>query len=215
MLPEFSSDTYLGLRQKMVQTQLAARGIKDARLLEVMAQVYRHEFVPNEYRNEAYADSPLPIGHDQTISQPYIVALTLAALELSASSRVLEIGTGSGYQTAILSKLAGHVYSIERHKQLADTARNILEQLGYNNVTVLLGDGSLGLPDHAPYDAIAVSAAAPQIPKALMDQLNNGGRMVIPVGPAGLQQLKVVRKINDRVNIQTLENCRFVPLISG
>ncbi|MGH9567130.1 MAG: protein-L-isoaspartate(D-aspartate) O-methyltransferase, partial [Candidatus Angelobacter sp.] len=201
--------------QEMVQKQLAARGLKDARVLEAMALVPREEFVPAAYRTRAYEDRPLPIGEGQTISQPYIVAATLAALELSPSSKALEIGTGSGYQTALLSRLAGWVYSIERHYRLAAEARSTLERLGYRNVTVFTGDGTLGLPQYAPYDAIAVSAAASQIPQPLLDQMNEGVRMVIPVGSPEMQQLQLVNKVNGKLHIKVLENCRFVPLVSN
>jgi protein-L-isoaspartate(D-aspartate) O-methyltransferase len=198
----------------MVQKQLAARGLKDGRVLEAMAWVPREEFVPAAYRTQAYDDSPLPIGQGQTISQPYIVAATLAALELSASSKVLEIGTGSGYQTALLSRLASRVYSIELHEDLAAEARATLERLGYRNVTVFVGDGALGLPQHSPYDAVVVSAAASRIPHPLLEQMNEGGRMVIPVGSPEMQQLQLVRKVNGKLRLNVLENCRFVPLVS-
>jgi protein-L-isoaspartate(D-aspartate) O-methyltransferase len=199
----------------MVQKQLAARGLKDARVLEAMTWVPREEFVPAAYRTQAYEDRPLPIGEGQTISQPYIVAVTLAALELSASSKVLEIGTGSGYQTALLSRLASRVYSIERHENLAVEARATLERLGYRNVTVFAGDGALGLPQHSPYDAIAVSAAASRIPRPLLDQINEGGRMVIPIGSPEMQQLQLICKVNGKLHRNVLENCRFVPLVSN
>lgn len=207
-------DSFATARQEMVRKQLAARGLKDARLLEAMASVPREEFVPTAYRTQAYEDHPLPIGEGQTISQPYIVAATLAALELSPSSKVLEIGTGSGYQTALLSRLTSYVYSIERHEELAAQARATLERLGYRNVTVFSGDGVLGLHQHAPYDAIAVSAAASRIPQPLLDQMSEGGRMVIPVGPPEMQQLQLVCNVNGKLHMKVLENCRFVPLVS-
>ncbi|HWF93211.1 MAG TPA: protein-L-isoaspartate(D-aspartate) O-methyltransferase [Terriglobales bacterium] len=207
-------DQFIAARQEMVRKQLIGRGLKDARVLEAMASVPREDFIPAEFRNQAYEDHPLPIGEGQTISQPYIVAVTLAALELSTSSNVLEIGTGSGYQTALLSRLAGRVYSIERIEELASGARATLERLGYRNVIIITGDGTLGLPQHFPYDAIVVSAAAPRIPDPLLEQLGEGGRMVIPVGSRDIQQLQLVRKVNGRLNMKTLENCRFVPLVS-
>lgn len=199
----------------MALSQLAARGINDKLLLVAMARVPRHEFVPDRYREEAYEDRPLPIGKEQTISQPYIVAATIGALHLSGHSRVLEVGTGSGYQTAILAELSDHVYSIERHEDLAVSARAALERLEYRNITIITGDGCLGYAEHAPYDAIAVSAAAAQIPQPLLDQLAEGGRMVIPIGPADAQQLQLVNKVNGNLRIHVLENCRFVPLIAG
>lgn len=208
------SDSFADTRQEMVRKQIASRGLKDARVLQAMGSVPREEFVPAAYRTQAYEDHPLPIGEGQTISQPYIVAATLAALELSESSKVLEIGTGSGYQTALLARLASHVYSIERHGTLAAEARSTLERLGFRNATIFTGDGILGLPQHSPYDAIAVSAAASQIPQPLLDQINEDGRMVIPIGPPDMQQLRLVCKVNGELRIKILENCRFVPLVS-
>jgi protein-L-isoaspartate(D-aspartate) O-methyltransferase len=202
-------------RQHMVETQLRARGIRDERLLGGMARVPRHEFVDPRYRDQAYEDHPLPIGAGQTVSQPYIVALMVERLSLQPSSIVMEIGTGSGYLTALLGELAQHVYSIERHAQLARQAEAILAGLGVTNVTVLVGDGSKGLPEHAPYDAIIVSAAASQVPPALFEQLREGGRMIIPVGLPEAQELQLVRKREGKPLITVLEGCRFVPLISS
>jgi protein-L-isoaspartate(D-aspartate) O-methyltransferase len=202
-------------RQHMVETQLRARGIRDERLLGAMARVPRHEFVDPRYRDQAYEDHPLPIGAGQTVSQPYIVALMVERLSLQPSSIVMEIGTGSGYLTALLGELAQHVYSIERHAQLARQAEAILAGLGVTNVTVLVGDGSKGLPEHAPYDAIIVSAAASQVPPALFEQLREGGRMIIPVGLPEAQELQLVRKREGKPLITVLEGCRFVPLISS
>ena len=199
----------------MVETQLRARGIRDERLLGAMARVPRHEFVDPRYRDQAYEDHPLPIGAGQTVSQPYIVALMVERLSLQPSSIVMEIGTGSGYLTALLGELAQHVYSIERHAQLARQAEAILAGLGVTNVTVLVGDGSKGLPEHAPYDAIIVSAAASQVPPALFEQLREGGRMIIPVGLPEAQELQLVRKREGNPLITVLEGCRFVPLISS
>jgi protein-L-isoaspartate(D-aspartate) O-methyltransferase len=199
----------------MVRSQLQARGIQDLRVLDAMIRVPRHEFVDERYWDQAYEDHPIPIGEGQTISQPYIVAITLEALVLESSHLVLEIGTGSGYQTALLAELARHVYSMERHPSLAHRAEITLARLGYANVSVVVGDGSEGLAEHAPFDAIAVSAAAPEIPSPLFAQLREGGRMVIPVGPAEAQELQLVRKQEGKRLITVLEGCRFVPLIGG
>ena len=202
-------------RQKMVETQLRARGIRDERLLSAMSEVPRHEFVEPQYRNQAYEDHPLPIDAGQTVSQPYIVGLMLELLRLEPSSKVLEIGTGSGYQTAILAKLAAHVYSVERHADLAREAEKNLFRLGLANVTVVVGDGAQGLPEFAPFDAIVVSAAAGEIPGPLFTQLREGGRMIIPVGPPEVQELQLVRKREGKPLITLLDGCRFVPLVSG
>jgi len=199
----------------MVKAQLQARGIRDERVLAAMAKVPRHEFVAPEYRKQAYEDHPLPIGKEQTLSQPYIVAIMLEALELRGSEIVLEVGTGSGYQTALLAELAQRVYSIERHESLAREAEARLLPLGYNNVTVIVGDGSQGLMQSAPFDAVIVSAAAPRVPTSLVEQLREGGRMVVPVGPAQSQELLLVRKQEGDAVVKTLEGCRFVPLIGG
>ncbi len=199
----------------MVTSQLRDRGIRDLRVLDAMARVPRHEFLAERLRAEAYEDHPLPIGEGQTVSQPYIVAVTLDALQLQPSDTVLEIGTGSGYQTALLAELTRQVYSMERHPALARHAEATLARLGYANVKVIVGDGSEGLPALAPFDAIAVSAAAPQIPASLFEQLREGGRMVIPVGPADVQELQLVLKQEGRPLVETLEGCRFVPLIGG
>jgi protein-L-isoaspartate(D-aspartate) O-methyltransferase len=202
-------------RQSMVDTQLRARGIRDERLLNAMARVPRHEFVEARYRDQAYEDHPLPIAAGQTVSQPYIVALMLEILRLDPSSKVLEIGTGSGYQTAVLAGLAAHVYSVERHAQLALEAQDTLSRLDIANVSVLVGDGSQGLAEYAPFDAIVVSAAAAQIPAPLFQQLREGGRMIIPVGPPEAQELQLVRKREGKPLVTLLEGCRFVPLISS
>ena len=197
----------------MVDSQLRARGLRDERVLSAMNRVPRHEFVAEQYRSQAYEDHPLPIGRDQTISQPYIVGLTLEFLCIQPPETVLEIGTGSGYQTALLSELALHVYSIERHEWLAHEAAATLARLGYKNVSVLVGDGSTGLPERQPFDAIAVAAAAPQIPEPLFRQLREGGRLVIPVGFPGSQDLLLVRKHNGVAVVTSLGACAFVPLI--
>jgi protein-L-isoaspartate(D-aspartate) O-methyltransferase len=200
-------------RQVMVDSQLRARGISDSRVLDAMLRVPRHQFVPEAQRAGAYEDHPLPIGDGQTISQPYVVALMLESLQLTATDKVLEVGTGSGYVTALLAELAAKVFSIERHPALADRARDALAALGYANIEVFTGDGTLGLPAHAPFDAILVSAAAPAVPSALLTQLREGGRMIIPVGYSDDQQLHFIRMINGEPVVQRRELVRFVPLI--
>lgn len=208
-------DVFTPLRRSMVESQLRARGIRDERVLQAMARVPRHEFVPERVRNQAYEDHPLPIGEDQTISQPYIVALTLEALALRPSDRVLEVGTGSGYQTALLAELTQHVYSVERQEALARGATSTLARLGYSSVTASVGDGSEGLRESAPFDAIAVSAAGPHIPAALFEQLREGGRLVIPVGRPQAQQLQLVEKQAGQAIVTNLGGCAFVPLIGS
>jgi protein-L-isoaspartate(D-aspartate) O-methyltransferase len=203
----------IGRCDAMITQQLLTRGIKDARALQAMRQVPRHRFVPERYRAMAYDDMPLPIGQEQTISQPLMVALMTEALQLSGSERVLEIGTGSGYQAAILGRLASVIFSLERLAALAVQARATLAALGIKNVHVLEGDGSLGLPEHAPYDAILVTAGAPKVPQPLIDQLNVGGRLVIPVGDRLEQTLMRVRKTDQGLRTEHLGGCRFVPLI--
>jgi len=198
----------------MVDQQLRARGIADERVLAAMARVPRHAFAPEPYRVQAYEDHPLPIGEEQTISQPYIVALMLEDLALSPRDKVLEVGTGSGYVTAILAELVAEVISIERHPSLADEARRLLANMGCKNVRVLAGDGSRGVPEFAPYDAIIVSAAAPELPQALVKQLAEGGRMIIPVGGNDSQQLQFIYKENGELHARLRELCRFVPLVS-
>jgi protein-L-isoaspartate(D-aspartate) O-methyltransferase len=215
MAAETQTDSFLAQRRSMVESQLRARGIKDERVLAAMLHVPRHEFVSEEYRDQVYEDHPVPIGQGQTLSQPYIVAIMLEALALNSSDAVLEVGTGSGYQTALLAELTRHVYSVERHASLARTAEAILTRLGYNNVEVMIGDGSHGCAERAPFDAIVVSAAAPQIPPALFEQLREGGRMVIPVGPSHAQELQLVRKQGGQPVVTNLEGCRFVPLIGS
>ncbi|HTZ97497.1 MAG TPA: protein-L-isoaspartate(D-aspartate) O-methyltransferase [Terriglobales bacterium] len=213
MDPLIKTDAFTRQRQSMVDEQLRARGIHDQRVLTAMACVPRHEFVAEEYWNQAYEDHPLPIGEEQTISQPYIVAIMLQALELSGTETVLEVGTGSGYQAAVLAELSRQVYTIERHPSLARSAEAVLQRLGYSNVAVQVGDGSQGFREHAPYDAIVVSAAAPRIPPSLFEQLREGGRMAIPVGPAYAQEFQLVGKESGEMAIRKLEGCRFVPLI--
>jgi protein-L-isoaspartate(D-aspartate) O-methyltransferase len=206
---------FADMRQRMVEFQLRSRGIRDLRVLDAMARVPRHEFTPPQYRERAYEDHPLPIGEEQTISQPYIVALMLEALRIQPGDRVLEVGTGSGYVTAILAEITSNIISIDRHASLADRARELLTRLGYERVKVVAGDGSLGYPESAPHDVILVSAAAREIPRALIDQLDEAGRMIVPVGDGDSQVLKFVRKENGEIRIESREFCRFVPLISG
>jgi protein-L-isoaspartate(D-aspartate) O-methyltransferase len=205
----------IAARQQMVESQLRARGISDSRVLEAMLKVPRHEFVPETLRHEAYEDHPLPIGDGQTISQPFVVALMLESLQVSSKDKVLEVGTGSGYATALLAELAAQVFSIERHPALADRARTVLRVLNYSNVQVVTGDGSLGLTHSAPFDAILVSAAALDVPGTLIAQLREGGRMIIPVGAPDSQQLQFIRMINGQPVISIREAVRFVPLISN
>ncbi|RLA79550.1 MAG: protein-L-isoaspartate O-methyltransferase [Deltaproteobacteria bacterium] len=200
-------------RRRMVQEQLIPRGITDRRVLEALAKVPRHLFVPEALWHQAYSDRPLPIGYGQTISQPYIVALMTEALELQGDERVLEVGTGSGYQAAILAELAKQVYSVERMPELARRARRILDRLGYGNVLIRVGDGSKGWPERAPFDAIIVTAGAPKVPKALLQQLKVGGRMVIPVGDEHSQELLKIVRLKDGFQQEELGGCRFVKLI--
>ncbi len=199
----------------MVEEQLAARGIRDPAVLRAMGEVPREEFVLPQWSEFAYADSPLPIGKEQTISQPYIVALMIEALEISAGEQVLEIGTGSGYAAAVLSRVADEVYTVERHGSLARTARDRFERLGYDNIHGRHGDGTLGWPEHAPYDAIVVTAGAPEIPEPLYEQLAVGGCLVVPVGRAPrLQELVRVRRVaEDDYQRESLGGVRFVPLV--
>jgi protein-L-isoaspartate(D-aspartate) O-methyltransferase len=202
-------------RLRMVECQLRARGIKDERVLAAMARVPRHEFTPEAFRSQSYADHPSPIGEGQTISQPYIVALMLEALALKPADKVLEVGTGSGYVTALLAELTAQVVSLERHQSLADDAREVLSRLGYANAKVIAADGHQGFPESAPYDAIIVSAATPAVPPALLAQLAEGGRMIIPVGPADSQQLQLIHMQNGQPQTAWREMCRFVPLLPG
>jgi protein-L-isoaspartate(D-aspartate) O-methyltransferase len=203
------------LRAQMVESQLRARGIRDERVLNAMSRVLRHEFVAERYRGQAYEDHPLPIGEQQTISQPYIVALMLEALAIQPSDHALEVGTGSGYATALLAELAASVVSIERRAELADQAQEVLTRLQYNNSKLVAGDGSRGYPESAPYEVILVSAAAAELPRALVAQLAEGGRMIVPVGREDSQQLQLIRMRDGQPEIMLRELCRFVPLVSG
>ncbi len=204
------------LRLRMVERQIVARGVKDERVLEAMRTIPRHRFVPPEYRSSAYDDAPAPIGFGQTISQPYIVAYMTEILRLKPGDRVLEIGTGSGYQAAVLAEIVREVYTIEIVPELAERARSLLRDLGYESVQVRTGDGYLGWPEHAPYDAVIVTAAPDTIPSALIEQLADGGRMVVPVGEAGsVQELTLLTRTAQGVRRVYLMLVRFVPLVPG
>lgn len=200
-------------RARMVERQLRARGIEDERVLAVMGRVPREQFLPEAARNRAYADSALPIGSEQTISQPWIVAAICQALRLSGSELVLEVGTGSGYSAAVLSQLAGHVVSIERYQGLSRGAGEALERTGVANVELMVGDGSLGVPERAPFDAIAVHATAPTAPPALLGQLADGGRLVVPISSGEADVLTVLRREGESFERRVIGPCRFVPLI--
>jgi len=204
---------YDRLRLRMVERQIKGRGVRDGRVLDAMRKVPRHLFLPPEKADQAYEDHPVSIGRGQTISQPYMVALMTEALELRGDEKVLEIGTGSGYQTAILAELAREVYSVERIPELADEARTKLEDLGYTNVHIRVGNGTLGWPEEAPFDAILVTAGAPKVPKSLKAQLADGGRLVIPVGSEFHQVLYRIRRRGDEFLEEPLTSCVFVPLI--
>jgi protein-L-isoaspartate(D-aspartate) O-methyltransferase len=209
----FKPDSHLQQREAMVRTQLVGRGIRDVRVLDAMLAVPRHSFVPESLERSAYQDHPLPIGEGQTISQPYIVAAMLEHLALRCTDRVLEVGTGSGYVTALLSLLCAEVYSVERHATLAAAAQFTLQSLGAGNVKLRVGDGRQGWVEYAPFDAILVSAATPEVPPALFAQLREGGRMILPVGAAVSQELRLIKKIEGHPDVTTLEGCRFVPLV--
>ena len=204
---------YTAERHVMIRAHLQRRGITDTRVLQAMREVPRHAFVPPEWRHEAYSDHPLPIGDDQTISQPYMVAIMTQNLSLQGHERVLEIGTGSGYQAAILSRLAAQVYTLEYFPDLAERARALLQRLGYTNVQVITGDGSLGLPAYAPYHGILVAAAAPHVPPPLLTQLAEGGRLVVPVGSVTSQELFMITRHGDNYAQERSVPCRFVPLL--
>ena len=200
-------------RQRMVEQQLKPRGIKDERVLAAMAKVPREEFIPVDVRADAYEDGPLPIGYDQTISQPYVVAFMTEQLRPKPSDRVLEIGSGSGYQAAILAELVGEVYTIEIVEPLAKSAEATLQRLGYNNVHIKAGDGYKGWPEKAPFDAIIVTCAPEKVPQPLVDQLKDGGRMVIPVGERFAQQLYLLEKKNGQLKESVTLPVRFVPML--
>lgn len=203
------------LRDRMVEHQLRRRGIASEAVLDAMRRVPRHRFVAENAPRAAYDDEPLPIGSGQTISQPFIVARMTELLEIDRTSRVLEVGTGSGYQAAVLAELTPDVWTVERHPELAERARRTLSDLGYSTVRVVEGDGSLGLPAQAPFDAIVVTAAAPRVPQALLEQLVIGGRLVIPVGGLASQSLRLVRRGPEGYHETDVLGCRFVPLIGA
>ncbi|MEW6186512.1 MAG: protein-L-isoaspartate(D-aspartate) O-methyltransferase [Thermodesulfobacteriota bacterium] len=206
------ADPYTSNRQKMVKEQIEARGIKDSGVLDVMRKVERHLFVPSSLQRAAYDDRPLPIGHGQTISQPYIVAFMTDEGRIKPQDRVLEIGTGSGYQAAVLGELAKEVYSIEILKPLADSSRLLLEKLGYKNIRVKWGDGYQGWKEHAPFDAIIVTAAPDAVPEELVKQLKIGGRMIVPIG-GFYQELYRIIKTESGIKKETLLPVRFVPMV--
>ncbi len=208
-----SASDYAAQRDAMVEHQLQRRGISDPRVLEAMRRVPRERFVLPEFRHEAYSDQALPIACGQTISQPYIVALMTEALQLSGTEKVLEVGTGSGYQAAVLALLARKVVSIERHEELSRRAAQVLQELGLDNVLLVVGDGTKGYPPEAPYDRILVTAAGPEVPPALIEQLAPDGLLVMPVGPPEHQVLRVYRKRGDHLEVEQLCPVRFVPLI--
>lgn len=202
------------LRELMVKNQIEARGVTDRRVLDAVRKVERHKFVPGQQAGSAYEDHPLPIGHGQTISQPYIVALMTELCELNGTQKVLEIGTGSGYQAAILSLLAKEVYSIEIVKSLGLSARQKLKELGYNNVEILIGDGYNGWPEKAPFDVIMLTASPPQIPSTLIDQLADGGVLVAPEGDFAQELVKITKR-NGKISRKTVSYVRFVPMVHG
>ena len=200
-------------RARMVKEQLISRGIKNERVLKAMGTVPRHLFIDQAFWPRAYGDHPLPIGHDQTISQPYIVALMCQELEISEGGKILEIGTGSGYQTAILAVMGYNVYTIEWYDELSETAMKILKTLGINNINFKVGDGSVGWIEEAPFDGIVVTAGAPSVPEDLMEQLNTGGKIVIPVGDKISQRLQVIEKGESIIEKRDVCGCTFVPLV--
>jgi len=202
-------------RRHMVDEQIHGRNIADPFVLNAMRRVERHKFVPAEFCDQAYSDQPLPIGSNQTISQPYIVALMIEALQLKGGEKVLEIGTGSGYAAAVLAEIAGNVVTVERVEELAKRARILLSELGYDNITVMTGDGTMGCAEHAPYDAIVVTAGGPDVPHCLRDQLKIGGRLVIPVGSAETFQVlfRITKTAREEYREESLCDVRFVPLV--
>ncbi|MFA6170262.1 MAG: protein-L-isoaspartate(D-aspartate) O-methyltransferase [Candidatus Margulisiibacteriota bacterium] len=206
-------DSFERLRLEMVEDQLVSRGIKEPKVLAVFRRVPRHEFIPAQYRAAAYDDFPLPIGGEQTISQPYIVALITEMMEISKEDKILEIGTGSGYHTAILAELCRRVYTMERIESLSLGAREVLVKLGYTNIEFVSGDGTEGYLEAAPYNRIVVGAGCPDVPPPLLEQLAEGGKLLVPVGDRYLQRLTVVTKNQGKISREKTIDCRFVPLI--
>jgi protein-L-isoaspartate(D-aspartate) O-methyltransferase len=204
---------YSSLRKRMVEEQLIARGINDKRVIDAFRKVERHRFVNDEKKTSAYADFPVPIGEGQTISQPYIVAVMTQSLDLSGAEKVLEIGTGSGYQTAILAELAKDIFTIERLEKLSLHAASTLTETGYKNIHFSVGDGTLGWKEEAPFDRIIITAASPQVPLPLTEQLDNTGKLVLPLGHQGSQILTLVKKIENKFESTYICSCVFVPLI--
>lgn len=204
---------YAVLRRRMVDEQLIPRGIKDQRVLNAFYKVERHKFIPEELRTSSYADFPVPIGEGQTISQPYIVALMTECLDLTGQERVLEIGTGSGYQAAILAELTQEVYSIERFESLSKRAKDVLNELGYTDIKIKVGDGTLGWPEAAPFDRIMITAASPRIPLPLTEQLKESGKLILPLGESFSQILTVVEKKKGKLESIEICGCVFVPLV--
>ena len=213
MVDSSHPDPYLAARLAMVEEQLRRRGIRDERVLAAMATIPRHEFIPAELRADAYSDCPVRIGEGQTISQPYVVAAMIQWLAVGATDRVLEIGTGTGYQAAVLARLGAEVVTVERHRILAEHSIRNFERLGYGNIRVQVGDGTLGFAELAPYDRIIVAAAAPAAPDALVQQLAEEGRMVLPVGTLQSQVLQLISKNGGQLTTEPLESVRFVPLL--
>jgi protein-L-isoaspartate(D-aspartate) O-methyltransferase len=201
------------LRNKMVDEQIAGRGIKDERVINAMRKIPRHKFVPESNWSEAYKDHPLPIGEGQTISQPYMVALMTESLKLTGKEKVLEIGTGSGYQSAILSELTSQVFTIERISKIAKRTRKILDELGYSNIVSKVGDGTLGWKEFSPFDRILITASAPKMPTKLFEQLSENGIMVVPIGGSWAQDLLRIKKINNKPETENICGCVFVRLI--
>ncbi len=201
------------LRKRMVQEQLIPRGIKNPTVLNVFSKIERHKFIPESLRSSAYADFPLSIGEGQTISQPYIVALMTECLDLTGKEKVLEIGTGSGYQTAILAELAGEVYSIERFEVLTERAQTLLSELGYKNIKIKVGDGTLGWEEAVPFDRIIITAASPKIPLPLIEQLADSGKLILPLGESLAQVLTLVEKKEGKLKSMDICGCVFVPLV--
>ncbi|MFA5118171.1 MAG: protein-L-isoaspartate(D-aspartate) O-methyltransferase [Candidatus Omnitrophota bacterium] len=204
---------YTALRKRMVEEQIVARGVNNKRVIDAFRKVERHRFIPVDKRASAYADFPISIGEGQTISQPYIVAVMTQSLDLSGAEKVLEIGTGSGYQTAILAELAKEVFTIERLQKLSSHAASTLAEMGYKNIHFLAGDGTLGWQEEAPFDRIIITAASPQIPLPLTEQLIESGKLVLPLGPQGSQMLTLVKKENHKLESTYICGCIFVPLI--